>query len=213
MSKSRKYVESRAHFLNIIRQWSCWVFELLGSDVGLFVCFSRYVDVSSSLSAYKSSLIVPKQDHRFTRFNPKTRSYLSHKSIPRSLSVCQTPNHVTNTFPISGECLCIPCHFLSFEQNNFFFILKWSCIKLQLDFRKSQFYNDIHGVAELCFRMNMANERLHYMKLTYGKINNSNAYENVACCYKYSFLWNYCVTTCRFANLTYSNWVTSHGID
>ena len=120
MSKSRKYVKSRAHFLNLDSE----VVELLGSDVGLFVWFSHYVDVSNSLSAYKSSLIDPKQDHRFTRFNPKTRSYLSHKSIPRSLSVCQTPNHVTTTFPISGECLCIPCHFLSFEQNNFFFILK-----------------------------------------------------------------------------------------
>ena len=68
---------------------------------------------------HKSSLIVPKQDHRFTHLVPKTRSYLSLKSIPRGLSVCQTPNHVTTTFPISAECLCIPCDFLSFERNKF----------------------------------------------------------------------------------------------
>ena len=36
---------------------------------------------------HKSSLIVLKQDHRFTCFDPKTRSYLPHKSIPRGLSV------------------------------------------------------------------------------------------------------------------------------
>lgn len=49
MSKSRKYVKSRAHFLKLGSE----VVVLLGSDVGLFVCFSHYVYVSSSLNAYR----------------------------------------------------------------------------------------------------------------------------------------------------------------
>ena len=87
---------------------------------------------------HKSSLIVPKQDHRFKRFDPKTRSYLSHKLIPRGLSVCQTPNHVTTTFPIFCRVpvpsSCIPCHFLSFERNKFGPFFQYSndrsCVKI-----------------------------------------------------------------------------------
>ena len=47
---------------------------------------------------------------------PKTSSYLLHKSIPRSLSVCQTES--CDNY-ISVECSCIPCRFLLFEQNEF----------------------------------------------------------------------------------------------
>ena len=42
---------------------------------------------------------------------------------------------------------------------------------------------------------------INYVKLTNGKFNNSNAREKVAFCYKKSFPWNHCVTTCRFAYL------------
>ena len=77
-------------------------------------------------------LNIPKQYHRFTRFDPKTRSYLSHKSILRGLTVCQTLNHMTTTF--SAECSCIPCHFLVFKRNEFepFLILKWLYVKMSL---------------------------------------------------------------------------------
>ena len=55
----------------------------------------------SKLFNHKSSFMFLKQDHRFTSFVSKTRSYRCHKSIPQGLSVCQTPNHVGTVFPIS----------------------------------------------------------------------------------------------------------------
>ena len=67
----------------------------------------------SELFNHESTLIVPKQDHRFTHFVSKTRSYRSHKSIPQGLSVCQTPNHVRTVFPISAVSLSVVfVHFL-----------------------------------------------------------------------------------------------------
>ena len=136
-----------------------------------------------------------KQDHRFTRFNPKTRSYtyLSHKSIPRGVSVCQTPNLVTTTFPISADCWCIPCHFLSLEQNEYEtlysndLVLKCCFSKQsfqwhQLDLHKSQFYNS--WSRWVVFSNEHGEWKVTYVKLTIGKFNNSNAHENLAFCHK-----------------------------
>ena len=39
-------------------------------------------------------------------------SYVSHKSIPWGLSVCQTPNHVTTVFPISARLVSLFVHSL-----------------------------------------------------------------------------------------------------
>ena len=135
-------------------------------------------------------------------FNPKTRSYLSHKSIPQGLSVCQTPNHVTITFPIFCRVPVpgsyIPCHFQSFERNEFGPFFQYSNVHVlksrlskqsfqwhQLELHKSQFYNSCAESLSRVFEWTWwMKGYINYVKLTNGKFNNSNAPEKVALRYK-----------------------------
>ena len=85
-------------------------------------------------------------------------------------SVCLSNSESSDNY-ISAECSCIPCHFLSFEQNEFetFFnaqmimtVLKCHFSKQrfwwhQLDLQKSQFYNSWSRWAMFS---NVVNERL-----------------------------------------------------